>query len=262
MKYNNSIKLSVIAVLLAGSQAIASDNDKTGTNPIIFSNDIRVYNEYQFLNTPSDSSQNITTAEFRTSFAEGKWQFRMKARFNNLDIDSNDNDFEESGFGDVDIRFLSIFSLNKESKTAWAGGLELFLNTASEDVLGSGTTSVGPQLFWVKFLPSGLFAPGIQYKRSIDEDKGRQEVDQILLDFNYLRMAGDKKSWFFTDPQVVFDRETEKEFMIVDFEFGWMMTSWFENLPGHSFYVRPSVGLGHDRPTDGSFEVGYKIVGW
>ena len=31
-------------------------------------------------------------------------------------------------------------------------------------------------------------------------------------------------------------------------------------LPGHSVYVRPSFGLGTDRPVDGSIEVGYKIV--
>lgn len=74
-------------------------------------------------------------------------------------------------------------------------------------------------------------------------------------------MAQDKQSWFFTDPQIVFDNETDKEFAIV--EFGWMMSKW-KNLPGHrhSFYIRPSVGVGADRPTDYSVELGYKIVGW
>jgi hypothetical protein len=31
---------------------------------------------------------------------------------------------------------------------------------------------------------------------------------------------------------------------------------------GRSFYLRPSIGVGSDRPADGSVEVGYKIVGW
>ena len=164
--------------------------------------------------------------------------------------------------GDWDMRFLTVFDLNMESKTAWAGGLEVFLDTADEDVLGAGSTSLGPQLFWVKFLPTGLFAPGVQYKISVDEEEGRDEVDQILIDLNYLKMATDKKSWFFTDPQLVFDNESEKEFAIVDLEWGWMMTKWHEDLAGHSFYLRPSVGVGADRPTDGSLEFGYKIVGW
>ena len=136
----------------------------------------------------------------------------------------------------------------------------MFFDTASEDALGSGTTSLGPQAFYVKFLKRGLFAPGLQYKFSVDEDSGRSDTDQVLIDLNYLRMAKDKQSWFFTDPQIVIDNENDVEFVIVDFEFGWMMSKWTK-LKGHSFYVRPSVGAGGHRPTDGSVEIGYKIVG-
>jgi hypothetical protein len=41
-----------------------------------------------------------------------------------------------------------------------------------------------------------------------------------------------------------------------------MMANWYDDLPGHSFYVRPSFQLGADRPAEGSIEFGYKIVGW
>lgn len=76
-------------------------------------------------------------------------------------------------------------------------------------------------------------------------------------------MAKDKQSWFFTDPQqIVIDNETNEEYCICDFEFGWMLSKWFEDLPGYSFYARPSIGIGEDCPTDGASEVGYKIVGW
>ena len=178
-----------------------------------------------------------------------------------------------SGIGDVDMRFLTVLKLNMEKKTAWAGGLEVFLNTADEDVLGSGATSLGPQIFFVKFLPRGLFAPGLQYKFSIDEDvipisfpeldiDFRRNVDQILIDLNYLRMGLDKQSWFFTDPQIIIDNERNREFMIVDLEWGWMMSKWKPEMKGHSFYVRPSFGVGVNRPTDYSIELGYKIVGW
>jgi hypothetical protein len=171
------------------------------------------------------------------------------------------DEIDESGFGDIDMRFLTVLKLNMENKTAWAAGLEVFLNTASEDVLGLGATALGPQIFYVKFLPRGLFAPGLQYKFSIDEDFGRMKTDQILIDLNYLRMAQDKQSWFFTDPQIVIDNEANREFAIVDFEFGWMMSKWTE-LKGHSFYIRPSVGVGNERLTDYSIEFGYKVVGF
>jgi hypothetical protein len=240
-------------------------SDKTGTNPINFQREIRFYNEYSWLNTAGDGNQNLATVEFRTPFLDGKWQFRVKARHNSIDADLNNDgidDIDESGIGDTDLRFLTVPFLDMPNRQAFAVALEVFLDTASDSTLGSGATSLGPQMFYVKFLPTGLFAPGLQYKFSVDEDSGRSEVDQVLIDLNYLRMAKDKQSWFFTDPQIVIDNETDKEFAIVDLEFGWMMTKWWPEKKGQSFYVRPSFGVGGDRPTDGSIEVGYKFVGW
>ncbi|MDX2481965.1 MAG: hypothetical protein QNK24_16710 [Desulfuromusa sp.] len=245
-------------------QEQSQQQDKTGTNPVNFTKDIRVYSEYSWLNTAGDGNQSLTTTEFRTPFADGKWQWRVRARFNALKADLNDDDVEEideSGFGDIDMRFLTVPYLDMAKQQAVAVGLEVFLDTASEDALGSGTTSLGPQVFYVKFLPTGLFAPALQYKFSVDEATGRNETDQILIDLNYLRMAKDKQSWFFVDPQIIIDNEAETEYSIVDFEFGVMMSKWTD-LQGHSLYIRPSVGVGADRPVDYSVEVGYKIVGF
>ena len=55
------------------------EKDKTGTNPMNFTFDARLYNEYRWLNTAGDGYQNLTTFEFRAPFASGKWQFRGKA---------------------------------------------------------------------------------------------------------------------------------------------------------------------------------------
>jgi hypothetical protein len=202
--------------------------------------------------------------EFRSPLLKGKWQFRLRAKYTAIEADSNDDgtdDIDESGSGDIDFRLLTIPYMNKANKTAVALGLEVFLDTASEDVLGSGATSLGPQIFVVKFFSRGLFAPGLQYKFSVDEDDGRSEVDQVLIDLNLLIMAKDKQSWFFTDPQIVIDNENDVEFAIIDLEFGVMMSKWTD-LKGHSFYIRPSFGVGNDRPVDYSIEAGYKIIGW
>jgi hypothetical protein len=75
-------------------------------------------------------------------------------------------------------------------------------------------------------------------------------------------MAKDKKSWFFADPKLFYDNKNDEKFSVVDLEWGWMMANWFEDMAGQSFYLRPSIGLGADRPIDGAIEVGYKIVGW
>ncbi len=225
------ILISLVALVVFSTYGMAQEQtnkkDKTGTNPVNFQRDIRFYNEYSWLNTDGDGNQNLTTVEFRTPFLEGKWQWRVRARLNSITADLDDDgtdDIDESGAGDADMRFLTVPILDMANRQAFAFGLEVFFNTASEDALGSGTTSLGPQVFYVKFLKRGLFAPGLQYKFSVDEDEGRSETNQFLIDLNYLLMAKDKQSWFFTDPQIVIDNENDTEFAIVDFEFGWMMS--------------------------------------
>ena len=253
------------------SESATDDADKTGTNPINFQRDLRLYNEHTWLNTEGDGDQNLTTLEFRTPFADDKWQFRMRTRYNVIDADLNgdgSDDADEQGLGDTDIRFLTVPFLKGANAMAFA--LELFFDTASEDELGSGTTSIGPQAFYVRFFGGGvgpykgggLFAPGLQYKYSLDESSGRSDTDQIVIDLNLLMMAENKSYWFFTDPQIVIDRENDIEFSIIDVEFGWMMARWFPEMKGHSFYIRPAFYIGADRPGNYGVELGYKVVGW
>jgi len=280
-KRNLSLSIVVAALLIIGLAATgvhAQDDvkgkmksDKTGTNPVNFQRESRLYNEHTWLNTEGDGDQNVTTFEFRTPFANGKWQFRMRARYNLLTADYDGDgvdDVDESGFGDMDVRFITVPYLKGTNAIAY--GLEAFLDTASEDTLGKGSTSLGPQIFYAKFFKGGfgpykgggMFAPGLQYQFSVHEAAGRNEIDQINIDLNFLMMGTSKQYWFFTDPQIIFDNENNIEYAIVDLEFGVMMTMWNKDLKGHSVYVRPSFGVGGGRPTDGSIELGYKIVGW
>ena len=274
-----SVRIICCSMLLAvsfgmvNSEAFAQEDaksstkgDKTGTNPINFTFDARIYNEFQWLNTAGDGSQNITTFEFRMPFLDGKYQFRVKTRYTGIEADLNDDgvdDVDETGMGDTDIRFLTVPYLNMAKKKAVAVGLEVFLNTASEDALGSGAISLGPQVFAVFFKPFGgiidLVAPAYQHKFSIDEDSGRSRVHQGLIDLFFLKMAKNKQSWYLIDPQFVLDYENDIEFMLIDAEIGTMLDKYF-GTKGHSAYVRPSIGIGVDRPTDGSIEVGYKII--
>ena len=94
MKPHLSILIAILS-LASISSLWARDperggGDKTGTNPINFTNDLRVYNEYQWLDTGSDLWANFTTLEFRTPFAHGKWQFRTRLRASALDVGSAD----------------------------------------------------------------------------------------------------------------------------------------------------------------------------
>jgi len=239
--------------------------DKTGTNPLNFTFDARLYNEFQWLNTAGDGDQNITTFEFRAPFAGGKWQFRSKLRAVNLEADLNDDgrdDVDECGFGDMDIRFMTIPYMNLAKKSAIALGVEFFLPTASEDALGTGAWTVAPLIFYGYFNPIGpgsIFVPGYQHKFSVSEEDGRSKVHQGLIDMFLVKTWGGNQYWGYVDPQILLDYENDKEFMLLEFQGGMMMDKYF-GTKGHSVYLMPSFGVGTDRPYDFSLEVAYKIV--
>ncbi|MDX2494981.1 MAG: hypothetical protein QNK27_08485 [Desulfuromusa sp.] len=253
----NSLLLIVLLCFFAGNSLGASaKQDKTGTNPVNFTYDLKIYNEFSWLNP--DGEQNVTTLVAKAPFADDKWQLQVKLRYSSLDVGPVD----DSGFGDIDVRLLTVPYLNMEAKKAVAIGIEAFFDTASEDSLGSGATSLGPQVFMVFFNPfgiNGLFAPAYQHKFSIDEDSGRDEIHQGAIDLNLLIMSESKLFWFFADPQIILDYEQDKEYSIVDLEVGAMLDKYL-GTSGHSAYLRPSFGVGSDRPTDGSVEIGYKVV--
>jgi hypothetical protein len=240
--------------------------DKTGTNPMNFTFDARLYNEYRWLNpdTTGDGYQNLTTFEFRAPFAGGKWQFRGKARGVILKTDITDNgtyDIDESGFGDIDLRFMTIPYMNLKKRSAVALGIEFFLDTASEDALGDGATIIAPLIFYGYFNPFGpgsIFVPGYQHKFGIDEDEGR-EVNEGLIDFFMVKTWSANQYWGFIDPQILLDYENDVEFMLLEIQAG-MMTDKYFGTKGHSTWIMPSFGIGADRPYDFSLEVGYKII--
>lgn len=260
------VVLTLIAAEVPAQEKSASRGDKTGTNPINFTHDIRLYNEFVWLNTAGDGNQNLTTLEYRHPFFDGKWQFRTRIRASWIEADVNDDgidDLDDFGLGEVDFRFLTVPYVNMQKRRAVAVGLETFLPTATDDSLGSQRLSFGPQIFGVLFAPFGikgaLIAPAYQHKFSVYEDDDLKDLHQGLIDVFLLWTSTDKQWWALLDPQFILDYEEDVEFGLIDAEFGTMLDR-FIGKQGHSVYVRPSIGFGRDRRTDGSIEVGYKIV--
>jgi len=58
-------------------------------------------------------------------------------------------------------------------------------------------------------------------------------------------------AWVLVVPQIVLYYEEDKQFAIIDAEFG-MMLDKLLGTKGHSMYVRPLLGIGEERTTDGS----------
>ena len=236
--------------------------DKTGTNPMNFTFDARVYNETRWLNTPGDGTQNVSTLEFRAPFAGGKWQFRGKVRGVNLEADLNNNgskDVDTYGLGDTDVRFMTIPYMKNFGV---ATGVEFFLDTASQDALGSGADSVGPFVFVGIFNPIGkgsLLAPGYQHIVSFSEDSGRSDVERGLIDIFLVKTWNKNQFWGYIDPQILLDYENNQEFMLLEIQLG-MMTDKYFDTKGHSAFIMPSIGVGTYRPYDISLEAGYKVI--
>ncbi|MFT5440459.1 MAG: hypothetical protein ACI9MJ_002332 [Alphaproteobacteria bacterium] len=230
--------------------------DKSGTNPINFTNDLRLYYEYQDLTGGGDV--HIGTFEGRTPALDGKLQLRVRVPFKSVDINSGPINISDSGLGDINVRVLNVPFLNPKGGTAIAVGLEAIFPTASEDILGEGKFSLGPQIFGVKFLPFGikgsLIAPAVQQVFSVAGDDDRADVNRTQLDLFFLKQSDNKRTYVLLDPQYVFNWENDTQFGIVEAEAGYVLES------GVSFYARPGFGYGGDKPFDFNFEFGTKYI--
>jgi hypothetical protein len=232
--------------------------DNTGTNPINFTNDFRIYNNFSELNTAGDGKANTTTMEFRTPFADGKWQFRIKAPYvwKEADLTGNGvNNIDDHGIGNLSMRFLTVPVMNKEKKFALAAGLEMFFDTANDPAIAESSTSLGPQVFAVFFRPPGggaLMAPAYQHVFSV----GGKDVHRGQIDFFYLWSFPKKFfNWALINPQGVINYEADNDSSWnIDLETGKMLTKH------QSVYVRPGFGIGTDRTFDWDIEGGWKVV--
>ncbi len=237
-------------------QAEETSKDNTGTNPINFTHDFRMYYNYAELNTNGDGKSHTATLEYRYPISE-TWSIRARRRGvkNEIDITGNGvDDIYESGFGDMDLRLINVPYVNMKKKFAFAWGLEAFLDTA-DDSLGTGSTALGPQMFAVFFKPPGggaLMAPAYQHVFSVDGN----DMHQGRLDVFYLYQFKDKFiTWLMINPQGVIDYDNDNNASWnVDLEAGKMITG------NQSLYFRPGSGIGGHRLFDWDLEIGWKMV--
>jgi hypothetical protein len=153
---------------------------------------------------------------------------------------------------------MTIPYLNPKKREAVALGVEFFLDTASEDALGAGATSVAPFIFVAFFNPLGpgsIFVPGYQHTFSVKEADGRDKVHGGLIDMFLVKTWKANKYWGYVDPQIILDYEEGTQFMLLEIQAGMMVGSG-----GSSIWAMPSFGVGTHRPYDFSLEIGYKIV--
>ena len=269
--YTASVCLLLVALATPG--LAQDDKDNTGTNPVNFTYDMRFITEMQW--RPDDGGSllkhtfefraplgsdvaNLTGAEAGIFRDMGKrFAVRFRAYYQNLSVNDPDGasfgSSSVSGIGDFDARLLWLAAINNN----WgiAPGLEAFFNTASNDVLGSGSTTLAPVVFFALFNklgPRSIFAPGYQYVFDVAGNK----VSRSNIDLYFVWILAGGKNWLIVNPQIILDHENSAEFMQADAEFGYMIVP----QSGIGGYVRPGIAVGADRPFDWNFEFALKFV--
>jgi hypothetical protein len=253
------------------------EQDNTGTNPINFTYDARFYMETSWLR--DGGSLIAPTFEFRmplgadlanlTNQKQGIYndlgqRFALRLKFRpqqNLNLDDPGGNplaaTNISGIGDMDFRVLAVPYAN--NKWGIATGLEAFFPTATNDLLGTGKTSLRPQVFagfFGLFGKNSIFAPGYLYVFDVAGDADRASVEQHQFDIYFVWLLAQRRNWLIVNPAINLDVENDVNIYVIDVEWGWMIPQ----LPGASVHVRPGVGIGEDRPFDWTFEFGLRFI--
>ncbi len=252
-KFNNLFAcilslLFVLVMALSGSAQEKKDN--SGTNPVNFTNDFRMWMEFDMLQ--GDNSYIKQAFEYRTPLSK-----KVASRIRGYKIDlSQGGGTTTTGYGDMDARLIWVPKVSK--KAAIALGIEATFNTATHPTLGTGKTTLGPQAFLVFFQPFGIkgaiLAPAYQYVFDVGGDEDRSEISRSAVDIFFVWLAADKKHWAVINPTFVFDHENDKEFALFEVEGGQMM------FGATSSYIRPGIGIGSDRPYEWNIEFGFKVI--
>jgi hypothetical protein len=271
-KMKNVTFLLIAVFFLATSTTFAQEKkkDKTGTNPVNFTYDYRLYTEMQhFANDAGSQVRGIM--EFRAPLGRdlanylgkeaGFWRdlgsefaIRFRAYYNDLTLKDSDGSYNSvSGIGDFDARFLWL--AHASSSFAFAPGIEAFFNTSSPDVLGPGSTVLAPTVFvgWFNLLGNrSIFAPSLVYQFDVDGNP----VSRTILDVYFVWVLSGGKNWIIFNPQVIFDHHNSTELGLIDFEWGFMIYP----QAGLSGYIRPGLGVGPNRLYNYNLEFAIKFV--
>lgn len=281
MKSTRITTLIIPLLMCAAGAAFAQDQkdkDSTGTNPANFTYDLRFITEMQWFEDDG-GSQLVNTLEWRAPLGRdianlkgdepgslfynmgSRAAVRFRAKYKSLSLNDptgmSSETTEISGIGDFDARLLGI--VYASSKVIVAPGLEVFFDTASNDALGQGTTTLVPQLFAVfpaLLGPASLFAPGYQYVFDVGGSSDGGDISRSQIDLYFVWMLAKGKNWLLLDPQIIIDHENSREFATVDAEWGFMIAP----KQGISAYVRPGIGIGADRPWDWNLEFALKFI--
>ena len=147
------------------------------------------------------------------------------------------SDIKRSGIGDISFRVLG-YKFREKPLSAFTASVEISLNTAASQLLGTGKTLLIPVVSYSQALPKNkfLFSIVLQQANSIGGDENRADINFSKLQIIGLKTLS-KKSWVVLAPEWFFDYENGGVSM--------NLRSRFTHAPKPrlNIWVSPSVGV-------------------
>ncbi len=249
----SQIVIGLALICLTIQPAAGQEDDNTGTNPVNFTYDFSMSMEMNSLEGENSFTKTIFTYSVPLNQSIS---FRYRGYKVDMSFGSGPSASTTSGFGDMDTRLLWVPKVTQ--KGALAIGLEATFSTASQPILGSGKTTLGPQAFLVFFNPFGIkgsiLAPAYQYTFDIGGDDDRSDISRSGIDVFFVVVAPSKKRWVNINATAVIDHENDEEYGTIKANYGQLMFG-----PISSF-IKPGIGIGNDRPYEWNIEFGFKFI--
>ncbi len=257
----------VLVVIFFATLVLAEkveQEDSTGTDPRAFSSKFMPY----YLYTELENGVKVNQFDL---FGMHAFSSKIVMMYDWPVFKDLDYIGSTTGFGDLNLRFLykpDTWAGNyREEGKSWnlMPGIELNLPTASDDVLGTDTTTVAPMLTFVTDLPGGPpFGLGFLVLMNVydfDVDKGGAGSDVEQFRGRWLWMQPLSKPganlgdglYMLTEFQPVYNFRTDD----FDFWFGPELGKIIKD--GQIIYIKPGVGFDRDQD-DRKFtlEIGYR----
>lgn len=180
----------------------------------------------------------------------------------NLKLPLVSNSLGESGFGggDFSVKISRVLSIKPTHGVIV--GAEVVFDTADAPDRGFGVDVLKLSGAYAFFLKSGaILAPSLEHAVSIGHpDPGRVDVKLTTLDLYYVPRLSIPGAYMTVDPAIIYDWETEKLAGALAVTYGQSVDLGIKG--NESFFIKPSIGIGGNRPADFGIEVGFKVVGF
>lgn len=239
---------------IACAQATAK-SENNGTDPTSLTTSAGA--QYEYLDLPGGLSRDTLNLDFAVPFGASKdYSLRLRVPLVQTDVFNQDG----YGLGDVSLQGTHVFGLTKTHGLVVQA--ELLTDTAGRDELGSGRTVFKGAFIYARFLASGIFAPAIVQSQSIGSGSGsgRADVRSTTFDLYYVPKLADPKNFMTIDPAMTFDWQRDKRFPSLAVTFGRVLGRVWNG--SSQLFVKPTLFVGGDRPSQWGIQVGYKVIGF